>query len=549
MFAGLVALALCLAEPTPPVVVGSFPENEAVVVRFDDGTLKIFYNDRGKFVGSLTSDDDGRTWGELKPEFAVVGETAHAIQVLRDRHGELHAFYLVLHRGKKLGVDYFIDLWCCTSTRKGAAWQEPRLVYHGGVGALRGIVQTRSGRIIVPFSTGHPERKAGPPIGNFYTTAVYSDDDGRTWRRSPSELTAPCTDGYNGGNYGAVEPTIVELRDGRLWMLLRTQTGRLYESFSTDGSEWSPAAPSRFYGSNSPAMLRRLIDGRLLLIWNNAQVQPRPPEGGVYSGRDAVHAALSDDDGQTWCGFREIYRDPTRNGSSDLRGDRGTAYSDAVLAADGTVIVVTGQGEGRRAVLRVDPHWLTATTARDEFADGLNEWHGMLEYGPAQRFWRARKPGAVLMQRVERSGIATLLTVGRTEPDPPAGAVWNFPAGHSGRLTLKVRTAAGFGGADVGLTDRLYAPCDDKAIAESMFSLHLPADDPRLEDDWHILECSWSTERQTCDVTLDGRRFATLQPTHRSATFGLSYLCLRSTAKRTDLPGLQVAEVAVAVEP
>jgi len=29
----------------------------------------------------------------------------------------------------------------------------------------------------------------------------------------------------------AVEPTILQLKDGRVWMLIRTQTGWLYESF------------------------------------------------------------------------------------------------------------------------------------------------------------------------------------------------------------------------------------------------------------------------------------------------------------------------------
>ena len=45
----------------------------------------------------------------------------------------------------------------------------------------------------------------------------------------------------------------IELRDGRLWMLMRTQTGFLYESFSRDqGENWSEAGPSRFISSSSP---------------------------------------------------------------------------------------------------------------------------------------------------------------------------------------------------------------------------------------------------------------------------------------------------------
>ena len=118
-------------------------------------------------------------------------------------------------------------------------------------------------RIVVPFAYWVGGRPSAPPTGSNITTTVYSDDDGRTWRQSPAKLTAPCYEGYNGSNYGACEPTILELADGRVWMLIRTQTGRLYESFSPDGAEWSQPEPSRFCSSNSPGWLLRLPDRRI----------------------------------------------------------------------------------------------------------------------------------------------------------------------------------------------------------------------------------------------------------------------------------------------
>ena len=134
----------------------------------------------------------------------------------------------------------------------------------------------------------------------------YSDDGGKSWARSPAKLTAPCHDGYNGSNYGACEPTLLELKDGRVWMFMRTQDGFLYESFSPDGVNWSPAKPSRFHSSNSPAFPVRLPDGRIVVFWNNAENCPRVGKDGVYSGRDALHAAISSDEGKTWSGFREV---------------------------------------------------------------------------------------------------------------------------------------------------------------------------------------------------------------------------------------------------
>ena len=48
----------------------------------------------------------------------------------------------------------------------------------------------------------------------------------------PRSSPRPCHEGFNGANYGACEPTLIELKDGRVWMLIRTQAGFLYESFS-----------------------------------------------------------------------------------------------------------------------------------------------------------------------------------------------------------------------------------------------------------------------------------------------------------------------------
>lgn len=545
------------AQPLPPAadrpaIIGAAPENEADVIRLADGTLKVFFNQRDEYVGSLSSSDGGATWSQPRREFDVSGTTAHAIQVLRDRRGQLHVFYLVIEgSGRKLNVDRFLDIWQCTTTGDGARWTGPRRIYHGAVGALRGIVQTDAGRIVLPFSTAAPRRLPGPPTGSFYTTAIYSDDDGRSWRETAVELTSPCTEGYNGGNYGAVEPTIVQLVDGRLWMLIRTQTGRLYESFSTDGADWSPAAPSRFYSSNSPAMLRRLDDGRLLLAWNNAQVPPRHQGQGVYGGRDALHAALSDDDGRTWRGFREVYRDPTRHRSSELRNDRGTAYPDAVDAGQGTIVLVTGQGRGRRAILRFSPEWLLDTHHEDDFSAGLDGWTAFDEIGPAERFWRARRPGGQIVPHPDDNS-RRVLSVGRRDDEPGAGAVWNFPSGRRGTLTLSCRTTADFGGTVLALTDRLFHPADDAAIQESLFALGLSATsgDGLLAlrpAQWQQVRLSWDVDRGTCTARA-GEQTASL-PLRGAATLGACYLVIRSTAAAADPSGLLVERVAVDVEP
>src|SRR5439155_800553 len=148
------------------------------------------------------------------------------------------------------------------------------------------------------------------PVGIWESTTYYSDDEGVSWRRSPVVLTVPVPIDYPGRHPGACEPVVLELQDGRVWMLIRNQTGHLYESFSPDGVEWSAPRPTRFPSSDSPASVVRLPGGEIVVVWNNCQA-PAPRGGAfIYTGRDALHAALSPDEGKTWLGYREVYRDP-----------------------------------------------------------------------------------------------------------------------------------------------------------------------------------------------------------------------------------------------
>ena len=137
------------------------------------------------------------------------------------------------------------------------------------------MLQLRDGRILLPFSYSIPARwnNRGRTLADFSyrgyyrSTVLFSDDLGATWNTGPQSLPVPVPDiSYA---YGAVEPVAIELADGRVWMLIRTQMGRFYEAFSRDGLRWSDPRPTRLLSSDSPAGLVRLADGRLVLLWNN----------------------------------------------------------------------------------------------------------------------------------------------------------------------------------------------------------------------------------------------------------------------------------------
>lgn len=555
MLATLVNLAATWAlAAAPPLdlsdrpVAGPTPNYGSPGVTLGDGTIESFFRrSLGGHVSifAMRSQDNGRTWSSPAVLTHLSIERWGGPMPLVDRDGELH-FVLSKARGegRKPNVDRFIDLYHLRSAGGRAQWTEPRRIYEGYCGALQGVFQLASGRILVPFADWRPGVPTAPPAGPSVTICLYSDDGGASWHRSRAKLTAPCHEGYNGSNYGACEPTVIELAGGRLWMLIRTQDGFLYESFSTDaGASWSEAQRSRFHSSNSPAFPLRLPDGRIVLFWNNCQMPPRVGKDGVYGGRDALHAAVSADEGRTWRGFREVYRDPTRNASPPKDGDRGTAYPHATATRDGKILLVSGQGAERRRRFLVDPDWLLDKSQAESFAN-LDGWHVFKGFGSARRFWRDRTAGARLIPHPDKPG-AQVLQVRRPDERDADGAVSNFPAGARGRLFLRLRIENGFGGAQISLTDRMFDPCDDQGERLAPFALEIGPGVDLKPGRWHDLQIAWHDHR--CRVSLDGQPWKTLEPRF-SAPNGLSYLRLRSLAAGADPEGLLVESVSVEVE-
>jgi len=550
---------LLAAGPEAPIdlgpgqVVGTGINYASAAVTYPDGTLESFFRrtaDGHVSIFRTRSMDNGHSWSEPDVLVHLTVEPWGGPMPLLDRDGELHfVIPKVRGEGRKPAVDRFIDLYHLRSRNGRTQWTKPRRIFEGYCGAIQGVFQLSSGRIIAPFADWLPNVPTTPPTGPSETTCVYSDDGGETWHRSPARLTAPCFDGYNGANYGACEPTLLELRDGRVWMLLRTQAGSMYESFSTDGVQWSAATASRFPASNSPAFPIRLADGRIVVFWNNCVMPPRVDGAGVYAGRDALHAAISADEGQTWRGFREVYRDPTRNGSPPKDGDRGTAYPHATLTQNGQILLVSGQGENRRRRFLIDPEWLLETHAAADFSN-LDGWHVFKAFGPVERWWQDRAQGPQLVEHPDQPG-AKVLHLRRPDKLAADGASWNFPAGRSGRLLLSLKVQPGFGGAQVSLADRYYNPCDDQGEEQAAYSVVIEPtgriSEAALQPGrWHQLGLAWQ-DGGPCDITLDGQ-LITSQSARAEAPNGLSYLRLRSRAQDIDPVGFLVEAVQVDVD-
>ena len=88
------------------------------------------------------------------------------------------------------------------------------------------------------------------------------------------------------------EHTIIERKDGTLWMLVRTQYG-IGESISNDwGKTWSPLTPSAIQNPSARFFIRRLKSGNILLVKNGPV--------GRQTKRSHLMAFISTDEGHSW---------------------------------------------------------------------------------------------------------------------------------------------------------------------------------------------------------------------------------------------------------
>lgn len=534
-----------------------------VVLRLPDGTLMGALPPTGGEPQQATarySHDNGSTWTapEVLLDLPQGGGSFGGLEALLDSRGEVHLFllrwgkagdalpegaealphgYMGGYSGKRL------DLWHTRSSDGRRKWSAPKPIWFGYTGALNSVIQMANGRIILPFSDAQEPRAFGgggddllafTHMGSFGCTVLCSDDFGQTWQASPDTLRTAVPSFVHG--YGADEPVVVELNDGRVWMLMRTQLGRFWQSHSEDGIHWLPPEPTDIINSDSPAGLVRLEDGRLVLFWNNCQRFPY-----AYGGRHVLHAAVSDDGGRTWRGYREVARDPRRTAPPPSRGDFGTAYPFPAVVNAGKVIYCTGQGEGRVLLMRLDPEWLLETHHESSFSpEEEDEWQTFgtrgVEYVPA-----AGESGG------------RMLSIRKPEREWPAAAVWNFPAGRRGRLRLGIMLRKGGQGARLSLADHFSVPFDLEAHMHSVFNVEIGPDGELSGGrslpvgEWCNLTLDWSVNENRCRVHADGRRLATVPLIRR--TTGVCYLRIMSAARETDPEGLAFRSVVVDVEP
>ena len=93
-----------------------------------------------------------------------------------------------------------------------------------------------------------------------------------------------------------IQPSILQLKDGRLQVLMRTRNGKLATSFSSDqGDTWSDVTLSEIPSNQSGTDAVTLKDGRHVVIYNNFETLPGTKKG----VRTPLSIAVSED-GKHW---------------------------------------------------------------------------------------------------------------------------------------------------------------------------------------------------------------------------------------------------------
>jgi predicted neuraminidase len=195
-----------------------------------------------------------------------------------------------------------------TSSDEGKTWSKPVRLPDGILGPIKNKpVQLANGDILCGSSIEGDGWKV-----HFERTS----DFGKTWTATP-----PVNDGKK---IGAIQPSILFLRDGSLEAIGRTRNDKLFQIISPDdGKTWGEMTLTDLPNPDSGTDAVTLKDGRQLLVYNhNTRDQTN------NKGRSPLNVAVSDD-GKNWSAALVL--------EDDANAPSGFAYPAVIQTSDGLV--------------------------------------------------------------------------------------------------------------------------------------------------------------------------------------------------------------------
>ena len=285
---------------------------EASFIPLKDGSLLLLYGahskpgdwDRGE-IRQIRSRDGGKTWSEPETVFSDPKRSLFQCSLARLPSGDLGLTHSSLANGTD-AIKVFRR-----SSDDGKTWSEPIVISDKAHAYTTGpwdkLYVLESGRVLALLHCNLKPNttKQGGPLGSY---AVYSDDDGKTWSRSPAaEVLHVADNPHRAHEWGFWEPALVEHAPGKLLMLGRTPNGWLWESRSADnGTTWSMPVKTAVPNPVAPPVLTRVPGSDTLVLIQNPEVDLK---SGWHGGpRRALAFRTSTDGGRTWSEPTDLYR-------------------------------------------------------------------------------------------------------------------------------------------------------------------------------------------------------------------------------------------------
>lgn len=334
--------------------------------RISDREIICGCSDSGKEV--LISEDNGKTW---KP-YPVFKSDKYSLGSVAIAYAGDGVVVLAFSNPDERFWDWNDDLkdapnaklptYVVRSTDYGRTWSEPLRLHDDWTGENTHMIVTEKGNIVFTsmMMRHNPAR---------HTVLTYmSEDKGKTWHRSN------IIDMGGAGHHGGVtETTIIQLKDGRLMGLMRTNWMTLWRIESNDeGKTWHPYGPSGIPAASTHARLLRLSSGRILLVWN----RPYPEGTNTYelrggdniwsetpvsNYRGEMSVAFSEDEGKTWSEPVVIaktdpggYRAAGVGGTNPVMPNREVSYPFAFEIAPGEIWITSRRGPVRVKIYEKD---------------------------------------------------------------------------------------------------------------------------------------------------------------------------------------------------